>query len=648
VRGAGYPGVALERVDDLRALGPVEKAISITALVLAACGPAASELEPSPAARPLASAAFALSDAPSPPPDVSVWEPVSLPDRWRERRPEAGGFAWYRMEVPGPAAPGAAWALYLPHVNMNAAVYVNGAPVGSGGRFTEPVARNFNRPLYFAFPSDLLGRAGNEVHVRLFVYRELFGELGTPWIGEDRALRPAYEKALWWRTTLAQVATMLCLVTVLFCAALGLGGRGDRVYAWLALVTALWSAVSFNYWLRDVPFAVWTWERIVHGALDLFVLALAAFSHRYVGVRRPRVDRALGGAALLSAGFAVLAPQPLYFSVVNGLHVALFPAAVYGTLVILRHALRTRGVEGAIYLPAGLAALGFACHDILLQLGRLSPGAPHLLPYLVPLMLASFGSTLVLRVAAGLRSAEALNRELEARVEEKHRELESSYAARRALEHANVLAAERERLVREMHDGLGGQLVSLLSLVEGGDGADPRVAGAVRAALDDMRLVIDSLDPALHTLGGALGAARARFEPALAKSGVALEWRAGDLPPTPWLGPQDYLQVLRIVQEALVNVVRHAQARRVAVTTGRRADERGRPGILIEVCDDGCGRPQAAAERAGGRGLRNMRERAERLAGSLRVEAADAATGRGVRVALWLPAPDPPAAASRS
>jgi signal transduction histidine kinase len=253
-------------------------------------------------------------------------------------------------------------------------------------------------------------------------------------------------------------------------------------------------------------------------------------------------------------------------------------------------------------------------------------------------MLASFGSTLVLRFVSALRSAEALNRELETRVREKHRELERSYEARRGLEREKLLAEERERLVREMHDGLGGQLVSVLSLVEADASADPRVAVGVRAALDDMRLVIDSLDPALQTLAGALGAARARFEPALVRSGVALEWQAGDLPRTPWLGPQDYLQVLRIVQEALVNVVRHSGASRVAVRSGTLAGEDGRKDIVIEVCDDGCGIDPARLGRAGSRGLRHMRERAARLAGSLRVEPLDPGTGAGTRVALSLPA----------
>ena len=253
-------------------------------------------------------------------PASPAWEPVTLPDRWRERRPGAGGFAWYRLEVPGPAAPGAEWAVYLPYVSMNAAAFVNGAPVGSGGRFSEPVARNFNRPLYFAFPSDLLDRPTNAIEIRLFAYPYLFGELAAPWIGPDRALRRPYEAALWQRATLAQGATVLCLVTVLFSGALWFGSRGDPVYGWLALVTALWSIVSFNYWLRDIPVSLWTWERTVHTSMDGFMLALACWAHRYVGVRRPRLERGLAAAAarvgrgrLARAGVALLSggePRP--------------------------------------------------------------------------------------------------------------------------------------------------------------------------------------------------------------------------------------------------------------------------------------------------------------------------------------------------
>jgi signal transduction histidine kinase len=587
-----------------------------------------------------------LDGSPEPPTATGAWQPVTLPDRWRERRPELEGPAWYRFEVRGPAAPGDTWAVYLPNVNMNAAVWVNGSAVGSGGSFSEPVANNFNRPLHFSFPSELLDRPRNDVHVRFFAYAHGHGELGTAWIGPDAALRPRYEASLFLRTTLSQIATSLCVVVALFAGGLWLGNRRDPVYGWLAVVTALWGIASLNYWLRDLPVAHWTWERTVHPALDGFMLALAVWAHRYVGVRRPRLDRLLAVAAGASLLLAWTVPRALFNPTVNVIHGLVFPAAAYGTGLILLRERRAHPAEAALYLATGSAALAFAVHDLVIQFGRAGPGAPFLLPYIVPLMLLAFGSTLVVRFVSALRNSEALNRELEQRVVEKHRELEHSYEDRRALERAKLLAEERERLVREMHDGLGGQLVSLLSLVERDEGSDPRVAPAVRTALADMRLVIDSLDPALQTLGGALGAARARFEPALQHGGLRLEWQASDLPATPWMGPQDYLQVLRIVQEAIVNAVRHASATRVVVRTGRRPGDDGRPGIFVEVCDDGCGIDPARIERPGSRGLRHMRERAARLSGSLRIEAAEPHTGAGARVELWLPESAPPRGAT--
>ena len=615
-------------------------------LLLSLCACAAQPLDGADGVRRLDRAELLRDGRPEPPGATEAWEPVSLPDRWRERRPEAGGPAWYRFEVRGPAAPGETWAVYLPHVNMNAAVWVNGAAVGSGGSFSEPVANNFNRPLHFAFPSALLDRPINDVHVRFFAYAHGHGELGTAWIGPDAALRPRYEASLFQRTTLAQIATALCVVVALFAGGLWLGSRRDPVYGWLAVVTALWGIASFNYWLRDLPVSHWTWERTVHPALDGFLLALAVWAHRYVGVRRPRLEWLLAVAAGLSLLLAWAVPRPLFNTTANIVHGLLFPAAAYGIGLILLRERRSHPAEAALYLATGSAALAFAVHDLLIQFGRGGSGAPFLLPYVVPLMLLAFGSTLVVRFASALRSSEALNRDLEQRVVEKHRELEHSYEDRRALERAKLLAEERERLVREMHDGLGGQLVSLLSMVEGDGGSDPRVAPAVRAALADMRLVIDSLDPALQTIGGALGAARARFEPALQHGGLRLEWQASDLPATPWMGPQDYLQVLRIVQEAIVNALRHAGATRVVVRTGRRPGDDGRPGICIEVSDDGCGIDPARIDRPGSRGLRHMRERAARLSGSLRVEAADPDTGAGARVELWLPESAPPRGAT--
>ena len=68
-----------------------------------------------------------------PPGKNAPWTAVTLPDRWQERRPDLSGPAWYRFPVERERFGADLWAIYLPSVNMNAAVYINGTRLGSGG-----------------------------------------------------------------------------------------------------------------------------------------------------------------------------------------------------------------------------------------------------------------------------------------------------------------------------------------------------------------------------------------------------------------------------------------------------------------------------------------------------------------------------------
>jgi signal transduction histidine kinase len=274
--------------------------------------------------------------------------------------------------------------------------------------------------------------------------------------------------------------------------------------------------------------------------------------------------------------------------------------------------------------------LAFAGHDLALQFGWLPATAPHLLAYLLPVMMLAFGSTLIGRFVRSLDESERLNVELEARVHAKQGELERNFERLREVERAGLLARERERIMQEMHDGLGGRLVSTLAMVELGRGGSADVAASLRGALEDMRLVIDSLDPHVHALPELLGMLRSRLAPLLAQSGLELEWRVGEVPRLDALGPEGHLDILRIVQEAVTNAIKHSGARRVTLAT--TWVDGLEPEVCIEVRDDGRGPGNGAA--AAGRGLHNMRERANRLGGALSVDAAEP----GTVVTLRLPA----------
>jgi signal transduction histidine kinase len=288
-----------------------------------------------------------------------------------------------------------------------------------------------------------------------------------------------------------------------------------------------------------------------------------------------------------------------------------------------------RRPELRILLVCALAAFAASLHDLLAQARLIDVAGFRLLPYTVPLLLLAAAGILLARFLRAYERSEHLNVELEERVREKHAELEREFERARRLESERVLAGERERLMREVHDGIGGQLVSTLAMVESGHASAGEISDALRGALDEMRIVLQSLDPLVEDLPALLGIVRSRIEPRLVPHGLRFEWRVQDLPAMPELGHDGFLHVLRIVQEAITNVVKHAKARVITVSTGRRAGADGREGVFIEVRDDGIG-PE---DRKGGRGLSNMRQRAAELHGRLVIRAAVP----GTAVELWLP-----------
>jgi len=110
----------------------------------------------------------------------------------------------------------------------------------------------------------------------------------------------------------------------------------------------------------------------------------------------------------------------------------------------------------------------------------------------------------------------------------------------------------------------------------------------------------------------------------LRKRGITLIWRVRDIPRIDSLTPQNVLHILRILQEAFTNIIKHAKAKTITVRTGS-----GRDHVFIEVLDDGCG---FVCNREG-RGLVNMRKRARALSAQMELTS----TASGTRLILQIP-----------
>lgn len=235
------------------------------------------------------------------------------------------------------------------------------------------------------------------------------------------------------------------------------------------------------------------------------------------------------------------------------------------------------------------------------------------------------GSGALLR---GVQEARAVAVEREARIARANERLRASMSLEREL----VLAQERARSARELHDGLGHRLTltsmslqfALKMREKKPDLAWAEIDNAAQTnarALDVVRLWAVALDPAAG--GGARGAAS--FEAiADAFRGTGLDVRVthqglvvdggGEAGRADLLSGPAGVFLTRLVQEGLTNVLRHAHATRVDVDI---AEEPGK--VRIAIRDNGIGQREPRE----GFGLRSLRERAEALGGSLAGRPAD-------------------------
>lgn len=551
---------------------------------------------------------FVLDESATPPSDAAAWKPQPLPDNWNLSRPGQGGNGWYRLRFDLPRQPQDLYAVYVPKLSMNAAFYINGALIGSGGRFEEPMPRHWNRPQFFTVPPDLLKRGDNSIHVRLWVYPNSRGGLGQVSLGPEAQLRPRYERLHFVQTLLPQLANIVVTALGLFAFALWVRRRTEPTYVLFFVFSLLWALRSTHMLVRDIPVPTFYWDIWVLSSFGWCALLFIALAMRYCGLGWRRFE----GLLLL---YAALGPICMYLggptrlnSVGNNWCFVIAPVAIFFEAFLIREALRRRTVVDALLSLVWALMIAASVHDGLVHRDKLGFDSFYLVSYVMILLSFVMGWILTNRFVQALNVAERLNLELEERVAQKHAELADNFQRLKAMERERAIAEERERLMSEMHDGLGSQLVASLHLIEQGEAARDEIAEALRECLDSLRLTIDSLEPTDDDLLSVLANLRRRVEARLCKRGIALVWRVGAIPRMQALTPRDVLHVLRILQEAFTNIVKHARARTITVRAGVAQEH-----VFIEVADDGCG----FVDIYEGRGVGNMRKRARALGAQL-------------------------------
>ena len=241
-----------------------------------------------------------------------------------------------------------------------------------------------------------------------------------------------------------------------------------------------------------------------------------------------------------------------------------------------------------------------------------------------------------------VRSMEARSRELERQVEQRTAELRHEIDQRIQVEEAlrqsereKAVVAERNRLARELHDSVAQSMYGVTLYAEVAaqllsSGQADEVTGylgelkdTARESLAEMRLLIYELRPPILEEEGLASALQTRLEAVESRAGLEIEFNTEG---ESRFGSEIEGALYRIAQEALNNVLKHAQARRVVVSL---VQDRRR--VTLEIADDGLGLDPIEASRGGGMGLRGMRERAAEIGARIEVKSA---AGSGTKVSV--------------
>ncbi|QNK66931.1 ATP-binding protein [Variovorax sp. PAMC26660] len=563
---------------------------------------------------------------------------VQLPFRWDHEFPGLGGKASYRIDLPAAAVPaGEPSALLLSGVGNQVAVLFNAALVASFGTLGDPEydAAKGNQLVPVAAALHREGQAQALV-IRTTIQRQRGAGLASIRYGTEASLASLYREQQNWRNTSAIVYAVSLLLMGGMAGGLWLRQR-DALYGCFALAALSGVTRNLDRVWTEVPVPWPLWGAVVAVCYAMHIGLIARFVLLVLDRNPPWLVRSIYIALALSvtlacASFAFALPT-LWTGglvVLQMISIVCLPYVIHGALVARR---RIAGV----LMAAGTLAILAGAHDLLLVRMGLFGGAYYTLtPHAMFFFVMILAGLVVERYSRTVADYGALNANLAARVAEREEQLRGAFETVRQQQQEQAVLLERQRIMREIHDGVGSQLVGLLNVVTQAVPDRGVVEEHVKLALDEMRMAVDSLQPTHDDLPTVLATLRYRLQPRLDAAGIELVWDVAVIPTVAPFAAQAALQLQRILLEAFTNVLKHASATRIVMHASWHGDETP-PLVRIVLTDNGRGLLAApAGGRSRGHGITNMRARAQSIGARLHIETADERTG-GTRVLLDWP-----------
>lgn len=462
---------------------------------------------------------------------------IQLPYRWDHFfKQRNGGVAQFRASLKGldPASDGPK-AIYLAKVGNQFEVRINGVLI-SPPLDSQSSRLDFAKaPRLIIVPQVLLhGDDWLEITVRVQAFRR--GGLSLIRFGAADSVQQEFHAIHQWRIMGSLIVVCVSAVLGLFSLLLWLQQRLP-LYLLFGIAELDWALRVSDVLIEQPPLGWPAWGVVIAFAYALYVGLTGRLTLLVLNIEWPWVPLVwkvyLAGSVISAATFA--GGYLLLWTVWLGLMIGV---ALLCAALAIYTAWRSRHLEHGLLAFSLVVAVIIGIRDwVYVWLNPDTFGDASWVRYVSILFCLTMGFIIANRYTRATRELCAINQTLADRIAERERQLALSFEQTREAWQQTAALSERQRLMRDMHDGLGSRLSGALSVLRGNQPSYAVAIEYLSEALEELKFTVDSLEDYVGDLGVVLGNLRYRLQDRLKAAGVGLIWQVQPLPALEGLTP---------------------------------------------------------------------------------------------------------------
>jgi signal transduction histidine kinase len=520
----------------------------------------------------------------------------------------------------------ALWAVYFTSLYDGGRVSVNGIELGGLTSATPGTAVRYVRPFMVNIPGGILHDGTNQLEVEWGSHESLT-RLTKMFIGPSEVIKNDYDQRYFWQNTIAQVNFVYGLVVAVILLGIYRLRRTQSNYLLMGLSAICWSVVCLSYFTPPMPSALFPYWRFIYlctiamltSCSCLFIVRETQPANTWfaklctvIGVLGP-------GAYLVHYWLYDMSFLPV-FELVWLITVSI-PLVGYPLYTLVRALWLQWSWRLGILLFTTAVGTCFNIVDALLvtnnntMFGNIS----FAVQIGSPMWLTAIAAVLVGDFVTSLTEQDNQRALMVHKLDEQQSQLTQLHEINQMREREKAALQERQRIMQDIHDGLGSQLITSLAMSERGALSKEQTSLLLRQCIDDLRLAIDTMTDTDDQFGVASGNLRFRMEPRLRAAGIMLRWDSTQFTDTTSIPASKTLPLLRIMQEAITNALKHAEASEIKVTLSADAQH-----LLLRISDDGKGFEPCRVRL--GKGLSGMEKRARAMGAELSISGTSGTT----------------------